>query len=338
MKKRLAVALLALLVAILTAAAAFAQPGPPPGQHPGGPGPGPVRPGPPPPPNPGYRPGFRPVGPPPPPPSPGYRPGFRPVGPPPPPPPRYSGGYNRGWYGDWNGGWYNDGFGVGILLGAIMSSQAQADAAAAAAQQQAYENKVAQIRSSAEETATRQSSHLAQLISQAGPDNALADLNAYWQAQGQTTFLDARSPISTLRATGFPQNMTIVYLLDRNIKNITVTVNAREYGVSQSSSVPYTLPLPTLSKDAQRLLGFSLADSLRSPDGFFLIQDVIPGTAAAYAGIKNGAKLYKIDGWTTATVTAAQLNAYIESRAAQNGTAAITFSGAGGQKTVQIKL
>lgn len=79
----------------------------------------------------------------------------------------------------------------------MLNNQAQAQAEAnAIAKQQAYERKVAEVQNAARDIASTQSAHVMQIISQAGPEYALQDLNSYWQAQGQATFLDARTPPS----------------------------------------------------------------------------------------------------------------------------------------------
>lgn len=316
MKRLISALLMVLLVA--TAAAAY-HPGPPP-QHHGGPGPGP-RPGPPPGPPPGPRPG----------PHPGWRPG------PPPPPPRY-----HHWDSHWDSGWFGGALGIGVLLGTMMNNQAQAQAQAEAnaiAQQQAYERKVAEVRSAARDIAATQSGHVMQMISQVGPGHALQDLNGYWQAQGQATFLDGRAPVSVLKVAGFQQELTLFYTVDQTRQNVTVTVNAPQYNISESSTAQYTPPAPPAPvKNAARMMGFTVADDVRSPEGFLLVRDVTPATAAAYAGLKNGAVLYKVDGHSTAQVSVEQMNAYIKGRAAADSTVEVTFSDGGQQKTAQIKL
>lgn len=328
MKKLISALLMVFLIA--TAAAAH-HPGPPP-QHHGGPGPGP-RPGPPPGPRPGPRPMPRPL-PPGPPPGPmhGPHPGWRP-GPPPPPPRHYHGGFC------WDSGWFGGGLGIGVLLGTMINNQSQSQAEAnAIAQQQAYERKVNEVRNAARDIAAAQSSHVMQIISQVGPEYALQDLNSYWQAQGQATFLDARTP-SVLKVAGFQQELTILYTVDQSRQSVTVTVNAPQYDISESSTAQYTPPAPAAPvKTAAKVMGFTVADDARSPEGFLLVRDVTPATAAAYVGLKNGAVLYQVDGYSTAQVSVEQMNAYVEGRAAADAVVEITFSDGGKQKTAQIKL
>lgn len=332
----------ALLMTLIFAAAAAANPPGPPPHHNGGPGPGPgPRPGPPPGPRPGSGPPPRPM---PPGPPPGYRPGpapgWRPT--PPPPPPRYDRYHRYHRYDSyrWDTGWFSGGLGIGVLLGTMLNNQAQAQAEAnAIAKQQAYERKVAEVQNAARDIASTQSAHVMQIISQAGPEYALQDLNSYWQAQGQATFLDARTPVSVLKVAGFQQELTILYTVDQSRQNVTVTVNAPQYSISESSTAQYTPPAPAApAKSAARMMGFTVADDARSPEGFLLVRDVTPATAAAYVGLKNGAVLYKIDGYSTAQVGVEQMGAYIKGRADADAAVEITFSDGGKQKTANIKL
>lgn len=254
-------------------------------------------------------------------------------GPPPPPPRHYHGGFC------WDSGWFGGGLGIGVLLGTMMNNQYQSQAEAnAIARQQAYERKVNEVRNAARDIAAAQSSHVMQIISQVGPEYALQDLNSYWQAQGQATFLDARTP-SVLKVAGFQQELTILYTVDPSRQSVTVTVNAPQYDISESSTAQYTPPAPAAPvKAAAKVMGFTVADDARSPEGFLLVRDVTPATAAAYVGLKNGAVLYQVDGYSTAQVGVEQMNAYIEGRAAADAVVEITFSDGGKQKTAQIKL
>ncbi|MCD7952498.1 MAG: hypothetical protein LUG14_06185 [Synergistaceae bacterium] len=288
-----------LMILLIATAAAAHHPGPPP-QHHGGPGPGP---------------------------GPGPRPG------PPPQPRHYHGGFC------WDSGWFGGGLGIGVLLGTMVNNQYQSQAESnAIARQQAYERKVNEVRNAARDIAAAQSSHVMQIISQVGPEYALQDLNSYWQAQGQATFLDARTP-SVLKVAGFQQELTILYTVDPSRQSVTVTVNAPQYDISESSTAQYTPPAPAAPvKAAAKVMGFTVADDARSPEGFLLVRDVTPETAAAYVGLKNGAVLYQVDGYSTAQVGVEQMNAYIEGRSAADAVVEITFSDDGKQKTAQIKL
>lgn len=86
-----------------------------------------------------------------------------------------------------------------------------------------------------------------------------------------------------------------------------------------------------------RALGFTVKQE-RTSEGYFVVDEVTPATAAAYAGVKSGAILYAIDGNTTAQVGIDQMYAYIQKRWSANATAVVTFSDGDEQKSVPIKL
>lgn len=329
----------------------------PPRPRPGGPPPGINRPPRPMPPRPGTRPG----GPPPRPmpPRPPHHPGIGPrppirpghhLPPPPPPPPRY---YHR--YHHWHDDWFFGGLGIGLIIGAL-SNSGSSDYSA----QRDYERRAEEVRRAARETADQQSRHLVEIISRIGSQSALYELNEYWQAQGQTTSLDTSDPIRSLRVSGFQENLTIVYWLDRSAREETVTVTAPAYNVSESASSRYTEPpgteaplelrqqqpappapeppLPPETASAFKRLGFTLDENARTPQGHLIIQSVTPSTVAAYTGMTKGATLYKIDGNTTAQVSVEQLCAFIERRAAAGASVKVTFSDKGKEKTVSMQL
>ena len=265
----------------------------------------------------------------------GPPPVMRPVYPPPPPRRYYYGG---GWHDRYDRDWVGGALGVGLLLGTLLNNQAQVQAQNdAQAQQLAYDMKAANVQNAAMNTAATQSAQLVQILSQAGPQAALEDLNQYWHNQGQATFLDARQPISTLKVAGFEQNMTLTYTINSQTNTAVVTVSTPDYNVLQSSTVTYTPPPVFTPPETSKMLGFTLNDTDRTPQGFLIARQVAPATAAAYIGIKNNAVIYKIDGNSTAQVTAAQLNAYIRGRSANNAVVTVTFSANGKQKTGNIK-
>lgn len=255
-------------------------------------------------------------------------------------PPRHSyGGWygGDGWYGNNGWGWFGGGVGIGVLLGALLNNHSQARADAQA-KQQAYEQKVSEVNAAAVSTVQEQCARLVQMLSQTSPEKALKELDEYWHAQGEATFLDGRTPVSVLKVAGFEPSMTLLYTVNTETKNATVTVNAPEYNVSQSSTAPYTPPPVVLTPNAEKLLGFTVSDAERTPEGFLIVSKVVPATAAAYIGMKNKAVLYKVDGNSSAQVSVAQLYAYIDGRAKNNAAITVTFSAGGKQKSGRIKL
>ncbi|HIT04514.1 MAG TPA: PDZ domain-containing protein [Candidatus Caccocola faecipullorum] len=282
-------------------------------------------------------------------PRPPIRPGHH-LPPPPPPPPRY---YHR--YHHWHDDWFFGGLGIGIIIGAL-SNSGSSDYNA----QRDYERRAEEVRRAARETAEQQSRHLVEIISRIGSQSALYELNEYWQAQGQTTSLDTSDPVRSLRVSGFQENLTIVYWLDRAANEETVTVTAPAYNVSESASARYSEPpgtepplalrpqqpappapapnLPPEMASAFGRLGFTLDEKARTPDGRLIVQSVTPSSVAAHTGMKKGATLYSIDGNSTAQVSVEQLCAFIERRAAAGASVKVAFSEDGRQKTVKMQL
>ena len=111
--------------------------------------------------------------------------------------------------------------------------------------QRDYERRAEEVRRAARDTADRQSAHLVEIISRIGSQSALYELNEYWQEQGQTTMLNTRDPVRSLRVTGFQEDLTIDYRLDRAAGEETVTVSAPAYSVSESASALYREPQET---------------------------------------------------------------------------------------------
>lgn len=300
--------------------------------HPGG-GARPPRPLPPRPPRPNLRPPVRP----------GHRP-------PPPPPPRF---YYRHHRHHWHSDWFIGGLGLGLIIGAL-SNKSDYNA------QYDYARRAEEVRLAARETAEQQSKHLVEIISRIGSQDALYELNEYWQAQGQSTALETSDPVRSLRVTGFQEDLTIVYWLDRAAREETVTVSAPLYNVSETARSRYSEPPgapgeSTLAArdpvapaanvaeseaepEAFRRLGFTLDEKARTQDGHLIVQSVAPSTVAAYTGMEKGATLYSIDGNTTAQVSVEQLCAFIERRAALGASVKVAFSDGAAQKTVVMQL
>ncbi|WP_143330698.1 PDZ domain-containing protein [Cloacibacillus sp. An23] len=308
---------------------------PRPGIRPGGP---PSRPMPP---RPGH-PGPRPL-----PPRPPVRPGHMP--PPPPPPPRY---YHR--YHHWHDDWFISGLGIGLIIGALSNSGGGYSSG-----ERDYARRAEEVRKAARETAEQQGRHLIEIIERIGPQPALYELNEYWQAQGQTTALDTSDPMRSLKVSGFQENLTIVYWIDRTLEKATVTVTAPAYNVSESVSEryrwnepaalpatapPHALPVKSPASGGAELgsafkrLGFTLSEDARTPQGYLVIQSVVPATAAAYAGVKKGAALTAIDGNSTAQVSVEQLCAFIDRRASVGAAVKITVSENGKERSVRLQL
>ena len=116
-------------------------------------------------------------------------------GPPPPPPPPHHHRHPHDYCDD--AGLFG-GLAVGLMIGALASSQQEQAAAQANAkaeeERRAYEREVSEIRDAARQLAEAQSVNVMQIISKLGPDHALEDLDNYWQANGRPTLQDVNRP------------------------------------------------------------------------------------------------------------------------------------------------
>lgn len=265
-------------------------------------------------------------------------------------PPWQNPGYAPGWGGwwgtrlprrhrdrDWDSPWLS-GL-IGLIVGTIISGQAQARPETSVP---AQESRADEVKRAAENIAEEQTERAVQIIKRDGPDGALKELNDSWQQQRQATFLDAGAPVGVLKVAGFQQDLTITYTLDRNERRVTVDVEAPYYGVSESRSAQYDdAPLPAQSvpqqRSAAKLMGFTVSEEARASDGCMIVQSVAPATAAAYAGLKEGSVLKRVDGSSTAQVSVEQMAAYMTKRSEADAVVKITFTADGKEKTAPIK-
>ncbi|MCF0247379.1 MAG: PDZ domain-containing protein [Synergistes sp.] len=292
--------------------------------------------------------------------APGYRPehGFKPgwhphpgPGPRPPRPPRpYPGpgwggwGWYDGYYGWGDGGWVVGAIGAVAILSALFNSDTQAQREA---EERAYQEEAEVIRSEAYALAKAQCDNLKNTVFLAGVDNALNTLSDYWQKRGQVTSVTDGDPVSTLTVTGLNDNITLTYSLNRSDLNIMTTAEQEYYNVAETCTghCDFTQQkqkdaaevLDTAEK-ADKSIGFTVDPDKRSSDGFLVVDKVTEGTAAYYLGIRPGAKIYDIDGHSTANVSLDQLRAFVSKRAGEDASISITFSDGTGKKTGQIKL
>ena len=142
-------------------------------------------------------------------------------GPPPPPPPPHHHRHPHDYCDD---AALFGGLAVGLMIGALASSQQDQAAAREAEQQRVFERETAEVREAARKLAEAQSVNVTEIISKLGPDHALEDLDNYWQAHGQPTLQDVNRPPRTLKIAGFSQNMRLLYDIDRERSTVTVTV------------------------------------------------------------------------------------------------------------------
>ena len=177
---------------------------------------------------------------------------------------------------------------------------------------------------------------MAELIEGTGLKNTLEFLQNYWNAKTMRTFLEDRNNIAILTITGFEDNVKVEYTFMKEYKEVTVKASSSEYKIAEEKKAYYKEPLPR--SELSLILGMDLADALRSASGYLVAQNVVKGTASAFAGIAPGDAVIKIDAYETKSVDAARISAYVSARAQAKALLKVTFMHEGKKKTAEIQL
>lgn len=223
-------------------------------------------------------------------------------------------------------------YGIGVLLGTIAAN----NNAAEQARQQERDKKIASVRDRCKEAVATETGHVAELIEGTGLKNTLEFLHNYWNAKGMRTFLEDRNNIAILTISGFEDNVKVEYTFMKDYQEVTVKASSSEYKIAEEKKAYYKEPLPR--SELSMILGLDLADSLRSASGYLMAQNVVKGTAAAFAGIVPGDAVIKIDAYDTKNIDAARISAYIAARAQAKALLKVTFMHEGKKKTADIQL
>ena len=221
------------------------------------------------------------------------------------------------------------------MIGAIINGQSQSDSTT-----RSTDTAAEKVAAAAENLAAAEADRTVNLIARSGVDEALRELNNYWQEQRQPTHLDDRTPVSTLKVSGFQHYLAMTYEIDRTNRNVTVCVESPYYNVMERRSARYEDPAPAAQPQGQytqRSVGFTVSDSERTPDGFLIVKSVDHATAAYYAGLKDGSVIKKVDGHSTANVSTEQLKAYVIRRSHEGYAVNVTFAVDGKETTVPIR-
>lgn len=246
-----------------------------------------------------------------------------------PPRPHYY--YDYGYYYDS----YNDvalSCGIGILLGTMAAN----NNAAEQAKQQEKAKKVEAVRERCKDAVYTETQHVSELIQGTGLVNTLDFLQKYWNAKTMRTFMEDRNNVAVLTITGFDDNVKVEYTFMKEYKEVTVKASSAEYKISEEKKAYYKEPEPRSELNAA--LGMDVSNDLRSPSGYLAAQNVVEGTAAAFAGIAPGDAIIKIDEYDTKNIDAARIIAYISARAKAKAALKITFMHEGKKKTAEIQL
>ena len=250
------------------------------------------------------------------------RPGDRPWGP---------GG--RHWHDD--DGWSTGekiavGAGIAVLLAAIFSASSKSKTS----DSQSAEKKNSDVKTQAHESAKHEADSAAQLIGQYGINDAIDKIIGTWEKQERKAYLfNDSTTVSTIRVSGFSDNMKIEYVIDRGEGNITARVTVPDYDVKEEYSEKFTVP----SDAASQYVGFTLRTH-RDISGYPVIDGVARGTFAELAGMRSGDLLIKIGTYDLKNADDRQIGLYIIEQANKRALTDFTFSHNRVHKTVPIQL
>ena len=266
------------------------------------------------------------------PPPPSGRGCYRPGPPGPPPPPDHHG------YRHDNDDWDHvaAGLGIAILLGTLIYNSSRHAAPQQPSVTPEQQKKADDARALARQNADAELQRAVALTASHDVAETLDMLDKRWRDDGRTTSIDAGSPVSALKVTGFVDSIVIDYIFDSAKATATVRVTSPNYQVSEESSGQYHVKPPLSS--LQKNLGFDLADKYRSASGGIEIRGIVPDSQAAKAGIKEGDLLLKVDVYDVKNCDCGRISAYIEGRAERKAAVRLLISHQGKTRQVTAQL
>ena len=209
-------------------------------------------------------------------------------------------------------------------------------------------------RNKAENEAKRASS----LAVERGIGEAISIIRNLWESEGRRTSFEDRSGIAVIKISGFNDGSQIQYSFYPENRKVFVRISVPEYSVSEEASEYYADPLrntepsyvqqptplqympnnpgPILS--LTQFAGFDITDGKRSSSGHMLIESVAKGTAAFYAGLRQGDRLVKVDVYDTLNYDFGWIKAYLNDKHKSRALLKITFVQGGVEKTAEIQL
>ncbi len=223
---------------------------------------------------------------------------------------------------------------------------------------QASNKSIGTLQQQAQEYARNEALRAADLVTANGLYEAINILTRSWESRGNRTFFDDSYKLPVLKVSGFNDGTQVVYTFLPENRIVYVKVSVPEYSISFEGSAYYNEPrqIPRQSyqqsavapqnvagenryvQSIKQIIGFDLVNNKRSASGHMLIQEVANGTAAYYAGIRNGDSLVKIDAYDTKNFDVSRIKAYIEDRHRAQAMLKIMFSHNGKIKTANIQM
>lgn len=226
------------------------------------------------------------------------------------------------------------------------------------------ERLISEIKVRISENARSEVVRASKIASEFGAEKAAVLLARDWDSEGKRTNIDGRSGLYVLKVTGFYDGSQMSYTFLPENRKVFVRISVPDYslsveesdyysgsagkaasapseGVRQVPVVPnYTSVAVTVSDRGGTLqaAGFEIERSVRSNSGHMIIRDVGKGTAAYYAGIRQGDVLLKVDVYETRNFDSAWFSGYIYSRSQSKSLVTLSISRNGSEKKFEIQL
>lgn len=214
------------------------------------------------------------------------------------------------------------------------------------------------------ENARSEVGRASKMASELGAEQAAVLLARSWEADGKRTNIDGRSGLYVLKVTGFYDGSQMSYTFLPENRKVFVRISVPDYSLSveegdyysgssdKSAQAPsegvrlvptvpnYTPAAVTVSDQGGTLqsAGFEIERSVRSNSGHMIIREVGKGTAAYYAGIRQGDVLLKVDVYETRNFDSAWFSEYIYDRRQSKSLVTLSISRNGAEKKFEIQL
>ena len=226
------------------------------------------------------------------------------------------------------------------------------------------EQQISEIRSIISQNAKTEAARASRMAAELGTDQAAATLARAWENEGKRVTLDGRSGLEVLKVSGFYDGSQMTYTFLPENRKVYVKISVPEFSISAEESEYYAVPsgqspaysswegsgqgagIPNSTPSASvsgpgsaiKYAGFELQRNTRSPSGHLIIGEVAKGTAAYYAGIRQGDLLLSADQYDSRNFDAAWFNEYISDKYSSRAMIRLQISRNGVEKKIEIRL
>ena len=226
------------------------------------------------------------------------------------------------------------------------------------------ERQISEIRAIVSQNAKTEAARASRMAVELGTDQAAAALARAWESEGKRVTLDGRSGLQVLKVSGFydGSQMTYTFLPENrkvyvkiSVPELSISAEESEYyavssgqspayysseGSGRGAGIPNDAPSASVSSrgSAIQYAGFELQGNSRSQSGHLIVGEVAKGTAAYYAGIRQGDLLLSADQYDSRNFDAAWFNGYISDKYSSRAMVRLRISRNGVEKKIEIRL